>query len=161
MVYSFRVPIKALASNKLAQSSGPNPMDVDEVEEWYEEEDYEVELIVASTQCHMCKCYGRLTNNCGSPPAQKGGAEGGKDGNGRASGGHSTASQGKGKGKSKRGKPKSKGGGKRFQTACWTCGEFGHSQNNCPSWKGATAMQMDNVKYEETVRWNRQGLLER
>ena len=41
----------------------------------------------------------------------------------------------KGKGKPSGGKSKSKGntgGGKGFQGSCWTCGQFVHSQRECP-----------------------------
>ena len=44
---------------------------------------------------------------------------------------------------------KGKAKGKGFQGSCWTCGEFGHSQSNCPQWKGAGAMNTDKVEYDE------------
>jgi hypothetical protein len=132
--------VRAWVGNKVAMLSGPTPMEIGQVEDywWDEQEDWEnsdVQAVGANTQCYRCQGWGHLGRECPSF-GDKGKAKGkGKDGmKGKGKGMYGGGGKGgkggmdyKGGGKGDKGKGKGKG----YQGTCWSCGVVGHKSSEC------------------------------
>jgi hypothetical protein len=130
--------VKSWVGNKVAMLSGPTPMEIGQVEDywWDEQEDWEnaeVQAVGANTQCYRCQGWGHLGRECPSNNGKskgkgkegmkgkgkgiyKGGGKGGKGFMDNKGGGKGTGDKGKGKG---------------YQGTCWSCGVVGHKSSEC------------------------------
>ena len=139
-----RDKVQAVVSNKIAINMGPAPMDVgligrgDDDQNYYEDDEWNVDGISPNTNCYRCGGYGHLAKDCAT-------AKGGGKGNGKGPDGKGKGYLGKGDGKNNYGKGKDagKGGkGKGYQGTCWKCGKIGHKANECRS-AGAVEIEED------------------
>ena len=150
----LRDKIQAMVSNKIAVSGGPTPMDVGEIagkggegDRWQTGDDWEVDAVWPTSQCHRCGGYGHFARDCATEKGfEKGKGKGGDKGKGK---GLQNTPKGVGKGASKgKGGSQKGGSGKGYQGACWNCGKVGHKAAECRA-AGAGA-----VEFEEGIEEN-------
>ena len=102
----LRDKIQAMVSNKIAVSGGPTPMDVGEIagkggegDRWQTGDDWEVDAVWPTSQCHRCGGYGHFARDCATEKGfEKGKGKGGDKGKGK---GLQNTPKGVGKGASK------------------------------------------------------------
>jgi hypothetical protein len=122
--------IRSVVGNKITMNTGPQPMDIGEVDnyEGFDGGEEEVGAVGMHVRCHKCEGWGHMAREC--PTKGKG-----KGGKGEAKGSYRGPPQqqpqqnyNKGDGKSG---GKGDGKGKGYQGKCFKCGLVGHKAVEC------------------------------
>ena len=149
---AVRDKVMSIASHR-SQMATPTPMDIGQVEEHeepYHWEEFEVDAVGKTGACHRCGGRGHFARDCPTPPEGKGfkgkGKAKGEAAKGSSKGGFKTAGKGRLPGKGEASMTTgTMGGGKGFgyQGTCWHCGVVGHKAAECPQWQQISEVAPD------------------